>query len=195
MTSARSLTSLVASLGSLAVVIASIALLPGCGGRSLGDELNSRVDPNTPADAGPDGRIVCHDPTIECDPGDQSVASEAACGDAQYCYSRSGSCGGAPVWCAHLKTVQCGAIPRCDQGDTEVASCPPPPPGPDNGFSCYPRTLCGSTIQYVHRDTYKTLPACDPGDKKVTSIDTCTMPGVSCYSRTACNFTIHCYTP
>ena len=99
---------------------------------------------------------------------------------------------GAILWCAH-RNVQCGAIPRCDKGDDQVVACPDG--GPNSGLTCYPRTVCGSTILCVHRDACTALPSCNPGDVEVTDINTCTMKGITCYPVTECNYTIHCYTP
>lgn len=177
--------------------VAALALLVGCSGKTIGDDLSATPYPTLPADGGNDGPPTCTEIAPACDPGDEQFGSEQSCTSAggDYCYSRAASCGSSLVWCGHRTVVQCTAIPTCDEGDTQVPTCPTPPPGPDNGFSCYPRTLCGSTIQCLHRDACKALPACNPGDKEVVDIDTCSKPGVSCYSRTACNFTIHCYTP
>ncbi len=179
----------------LASAASALATLPACGGRSIGDDLTSTPDPTipvTPNDAGPDAPVVCNGPNLACDPGDDSVGSEANCGAADDCYSRTG-CTGSVLWCAHHAVAQCGAVPRCDNGDREVGACPGG--SPNSGFNCYPRTLCGSTILCVHQDACTSLPQCDPGDKEVTDINTCTMKGVSCYPVTACNYTIHCYTP
>lgn len=179
-----------------AVSSLSLALLTAaCGGKSIGnDDLTSTpvpTDPTTPSDAGPDAPKQCNGVNLACDPGDESVGSEAACGNADYCYSRTG-CPGSILWCAH-RTAQCGAIPRCDQGDEEVTSCPFHPAG--SGITCTPRTVCGSTILCVHRDACTALPSCNPGDVEVTDINTCAMKGISCYPVTECNYTIHCYTP
>ena len=176
------------------------ALSAACGGKSLGnDDLMGTPDPTNPTtpptptgDAGPDAPVQCNGVNLACDPGDVSVGSEAGCGNADYCYSRTG-CPGAVLWCAH-RTVQCGAIPRCDQGDQQVTGCPGGPPGA-GGDACYPRTVCGSTIFCLHHDACTSLPSCNPGDKEVTDITTCTMKNVSCYPVTECNYTIHCYTP
>jgi hypothetical protein len=175
------------------LVASSLALLAGCGGKSLADDdlndPNHPNDPNKPDAIAPD---ACPSIAAVCDPGDEDVGSEANCSGADYCYSRTQSCGGSwTFWCAHNKPAQCRSIPTCDDGDKQVKACPPLP----NGASCYPRTSCGSTIQCVHYDACKGLPTCDPGDVEVMAIDTCSKPGVSCYSRTECNFTIHCYTP
>ncbi|MDB5215389.1 MAG: hypothetical protein JWO86_3316 [Myxococcaceae bacterium] len=183
---------------SVVVMASAMALLAACGGKSIGDDLSSTPDPNNPnpnpipsQDAGPDAP-GCTFNGARCDPGDVAVASEAGCGDADYCYSRRAGCPDALLWCAH-RTVQCGAIPRCDQGDEQVTQCPDP--APNSALTCYPRSVCGSTIQCVHRDACTSLPSCQPGDIEVTAISTCSMKGVSCYSVTECNYTIHCYTP
>jgi hypothetical protein len=47
----------------------------------------------------------------------------------------------------------------------------------------------------VHTDKCTALPSCQPGDKEVTDITTCSMKGIACYEVTECNYTIHCYTP
>jgi hypothetical protein len=175
-------------------------LAVACGGKSIAnDDLTSTLDPTDPTtpptttkDAGADAPKQCNGVNLACDPGDQSVGSEAACGNADYCYSRTG-CPGSILWCAHRNVVQCGAIPRCDQGDDEVVACPDG--GPNSGLTCYPRTVCGSTILCVHHDACTALPSCNPGDIEVTDINTCTMKGISCYPVTECNYTIHCYTP
>jgi hypothetical protein len=188
------------SLSVLASVVlaSSLAVLAGCGGKSLaGDDLNDPNNPNDPSDPNDPNKPDASDPPAcpaiaqACDPGDVSVGSEANCGGADYCYSRTETCTNSILWCAHNKPPQCKAIPTCDDGDKQVNGCPPLP----KGASCYPRTACGSTIQCVHYDACKSLPQCDPGDVEVMMIDTCSKPGISCYSRTACNFTIHCYTP
>jgi len=180
-------------------VTSALSLLVGaCGGKSLSnDDLVAPSDPTDPSDpskpakdAGPDAPVTCNGPNLACDPGDLSVGSEAGCGNADYCYSRTG-CPGAILWCAHYGMAQCGAVPRCDQGDEEVTACP----GGAQGITCYSRTLCGSTIQCVHQDKCTALPSCNPGDKEVTDITTCSMMGISCYPVTECNYTIHCYTP
>jgi hypothetical protein len=182
--------------GLFAVAVSLLAV--ACGGRSIGDDLTgtpSPPDAATPVspDAGPDAPTQCNGPNLACDPGDELVPSEAACGKADYCYSRTG-CPGSQIWCAHRNGPQCGAIPRCDNGDMQVQACPDG--GPNSGLTCYPRTLCGSTIQCVHHEvTCTALPSCQPGDIEVTSISTCSMKGVSCYAVTECNYTIHCYTP
>ena len=189
-----------ASLASLLAVSALALLAVACGGKSIAnDDLVATPEPTdptaphpTPGDAGPDAPVQCNGVNLACDPGDVSVGSEAACGNADYCYSRTG-CPGAILWCAH-RTVQCGAIPRCDQGDEEVTSCPFGPAG-SGASACYSRTVCGSTILCLHQDACTALPSCNPGDKEVTDINTCTMKGVSCYPVTECNYTIHCYTP
>ena len=176
------------------VAFASVTLLAGCGGKSIGDDLTGPNNPNnpsyppTPIDPNPP---ACSTIAPACDPGDRSVGSEAGCADADYCYSRTQECNGSTVWCAHDEVVQCEAIPACDKGDRPVSVCPKTSPG----ITCYPRTLCGSTIQCVHADACKALPQCEVGDIEVTAINTCSQPGVSCYAVTACNFTIHCYTP
>jgi hypothetical protein len=179
------------------VVVSSLALLSGCTGRIVGEDLTAPADPTDPADpadpADPDSG-VCAAIAPACDPGDENVGSEANCGTADYCYSRTETCNKSVVWCAH-RTSQCEAIPTCDQGDSEVTACPKATPGDNGGVTCYPRTLCGSTILCAHKDACKALPSCNAGDKEVTEVATCTKPGVSCYSRTACNFTIYCYTP
>ena len=191
MTLARSL--LAAPLLSLLVV--------ACGGKSIAnDDLTTTPDPTLPThpvtppgDAGPDAPVQCNGRNLACDPGDVSVGSEASCGNADYCYSRTG-CPGAILWCAHYGTTQCGAVPSCDKGDVEVSGCPGGPPGTGND-ACYPRTVCGSTIFCLHHDACTSLPSCNPGDKEVTDITTCSMPAISCYAVTECNYTIHCYTP
>jgi hypothetical protein len=186
------------SVGRHMLVASAISLLAvACGGRSIGnDDLTGTPDPTDPSpivpnDAGPDAPTQCNGVNLACDPGDQSVGSEAACGDADYCYSRTG-CPGSILWCAH-HTVQCGAVPRCDKGDDEVAACPDG--GPNSSLTCYPRTVCSSTILCVHHDGCAALPSCNPGDVEVTDIGTCSMKGISCYPVTECNYTIHCYTP
>jgi hypothetical protein len=183
---------------SVVMMVSAMALLAACGGKTSGDDLTSTPNPNNPSPTptttpGPDPTAPkpCNGPSLACDPGDVSVGSEANCGKADYCYSRTG-CPGDVLWCAH-RTVQCGAIPRCDQGDEQVIQCPDP--APNSAITCYPRTVCGSTIQCVHRDACTSLPSCQPGDIEVTAISTCSMKGVSCYSVTECNYTIHCYTP
>ena len=180
------------------LVASAVSLLAvACGGKSIGDDLSTTPNPSDPTtpivpDAGPDAPVQCNGVNLACDPGDRLVASEAACGTADYCYSRTG-CPGSLIWCAHREQV-CTAIPVCDQGDQEVQACPDG--GPKSGITCYPRTLCGGTIQCVHHEASCTaLPSCQPGDIEVTSISTCSMKGVSCYSVTECNYTIHCYTP
>ena len=181
------------------LVVSAVALLAvACGGKSIGDDLTgtpATTDAATPVtpDAGPDAP-ACTFNGARCDAGDIAVATEAGCGDADYCYSRQAGCPGALLWCAHRNGPQCGAIPRCDMGDMEVASCPDG--GPNSGLTCYPRTLCGSTIHCLHHEASCTaLPSCQPGDIEVTSISTCSMKGVNCYAVTECNYTIHCYTP
>jgi hypothetical protein len=179
------------------VTSALAVLVAACGGKSLSnDDLTAPSDPTDPTDptnpgkdAGPDGPVVCNGPNLACDSGDQAVGSEAGCGNADYCYSRTG-CAGSLLWCAHYGKVQCGAVPRCDQGDEEA-----PCPGGLKGVTCYSRTACGSTIQCVHTDKCSALPSCNPGDTEVTDITTCSMKGIDCYEVTACNFAIHCYTP
>jgi hypothetical protein len=185
-----------ASFVASVLVASSLVVLAGCGGKSLaGDDLNDPnhpVDPNDPNEPDASGPEACPSIALVCDPGDESVGSESNCGGADYCYSRTSSCGGtSTIWCAHNKPPQCKAIPTCDDGDKQVNACPPLP----NGASCYSRTACGNTIQCVHGGACKSLPKCDPGDVEVMAIDTCSQPGVSCYARTECNFTIHCYTP
>jgi hypothetical protein len=194
MTLARSV-SRQTSLTSVVVVSAISLLAAACGGKSIGDDLTSApdtTDPTTTSDAGPDSPPACTFNGAVCDPGDVAVGSEANCGSADYCYTRRGGCPNALLWCAH-RSVQCGAIPRCDQGDEQVTACPSGPPG--SGITCTPRTVCGSTILCLHRDACTALPSCNPGDKEVTDINTCTMKGISCYPVTECNYTIHCYTP
>lgn len=181
--------------GLLAVAVSLLAV--ACGGRSIGDDLTGTPTPTdaaTPvADGGPDAPTGCTFNGARCDEGDVPVANEAACGDAT-CYSRQAGCPGSLLWCAHRNGPQCGAIPRCDKDDTEVKACPDG--GPSSGVTCYPRTVCGSTIQCVHHEASCTaLPSCQPGDIEVTSISTCSMKGVACYAVTECNYTIHCYTP
>lgn len=184
---------------SLLAASALSVLLVACGGKSLGnDDLLTTPDPTEPtkpvisADAGPDAPACSFNAAV-CDPGDVAVANEAKCGAADYCYSRRGGCPDSLLWCAHY-TAQCGAIPRCDSGDTEVSGCPGGPPS-GGGDTCYPRTACGSTIFCLHHDACKSLPQCNPGDVEVTDITTCSMKGISCYPVTECNYTIHCYTP
>ena len=188
MTLARSVSALVS-----VVVVSSFTLLAGCSGKTVGVDLTGPVDPNDPADpadpSDPDGG-QCAAIAAACDPGDESVGSEGNCTNAEYCYSRTETCTKSVVWCAHRNPPQCAAYPSCDTGDTPVASCPG-----GTGVSCYPRTVCGTTITCLHKDACKALPSCNAGDKEVTAVDTCTKPGVTCYSRTACNFTIYCYTP
>ncbi len=180
-------------------VVSALSLLTAaCGGKSIGnDDLTSTPDPTEPPpvvtnDAGP-AAPRCSFNAAVCDAGDVPVASEASCGDADYCYSRRSDCSDSLLWCAHRKVVQCGAIPRCDKGDDQVVACPDG--GPNGGLTCYPRTLCGSTILCVHHDACAALPSCNPGDVEVTDINTCAMKGISCYPVTECNYTIHCYTP
>jgi hypothetical protein len=182
------------------VVVASLAVLGvlGCSGKDVGSDLYGKVDPvqPTPGDAGPDVNN-CADFAPACDPGDDNVGSEANCAGADYCYSRSTGCGDTLVWCAH-RTEQCNAHPGCDAGDSQVTTCPAPPPGPGGGaggYTCYARSACGTTIQCLHQEVCKALPACNPGDLEVMQVDTCNQPGVKCYSVSACNVTIHCYTP
>lgn len=181
------------------VVLSSLAALTGCTARAVGEDLTAPADPTDPSDPSdpvdpaPDSG-VCPALAPTCDPGDDTVGSEAGCDGADYCYSRSVACTKAVIWCAH-RTSQCAAYPSCDAGDNEVTACPKPAPGDGGGVTCYPRTLCGSTILCSHKDACKALPSCNPGDKEVTEVATCTKPGVACYSRTACNFTIYCYTP
>ena len=179
------------------LVISAVSLLAvACGGKSLGDDLTGTPTPTDAAtpvtpDAGPDAPVQCEGAALLCDSGDVLLPTEGACGAADYCYSRTGC--GSLIWCAH-RNPQCGAIPRCDSGDTEVKACPDG--GPNSGVTCYPRTLCGSTIQCLHHEASCTaLPSCQPGDIEVTSISTCSMKGVNCYAVTECNYTIHCYTP
>lgn len=189
---ARSVSALVLS-SSIAV-----ALLAGCGGRSIGDDLtgpSNPQNPSTPTDpnnpTNPVDPPACPAIAPACDPGDRTVGSEAECSGADYCYSRTQACSKSVVWCAHDGVAQCDAVPTCDAGDKQVATCP----GGPSGFVCYPRTLCGATIQCLHVDACKALPQCNPGDVEVTAITTCSQPGVKCYPVTECNFTIHCYTP
>ncbi len=182
---------LVRSLSGLAsaLVVSSVVLLAGCGGKSIGDDLTvnpNPTDPRDPRDPRPIDPPNCDTSAPACDFGDESALSEASCKGADYCYSRAHACNGAVVWCAH-RNAQCDAVPSCDKGDTQVKSCPG-----GTGISCYPRTLCGSTITCMHRDACLALPECDPGDKEVVDISTCKQPGAACYSRTACNFTIWC---
>lgn len=171
----------------LALSSSSLAALAGCSGAEAGIDLTSSppdgtqpIDPKEPADP-----PVCSARAAVCDPGDDRVASEAACKGADYCYSRAGACGGDVVWCAH-QPAQCGAVPSCDAGDRVVTSCP-------KGATCYSRTACGSTLLCAKAaPTCKALPTCDAGDVEV-KFDECTGPGaVACYSRSACNFTIWC---
>lgn len=174
-----------------ALVVASLALVAGCGGKSIGDEINTDpnpTDPNNPPNDpnDPNNPPACDTSAPACDLGDDTVGSEAGCKGADYCYSRAHKCNGAVVWCAH-RTAQCEAIPQCDQGDTQVKSCPG-----GTGISCYPRSVCGSTITCMHRDACLALPECDLGDKEVVDINTCKQAGAQCYSRTACNFTLWC---
>jgi len=181
------------------VVLSSVALLAvaGCGGRSIGDDLTgptNPTNPTTPTDPpDPTDPTACPAIAPACDPGDRSVGSEASCAGADYCYSRTQECNKSVVWCAHDEPAQCEAIPTCDKGDKQVTACPTS--GPSAGLVCYPRTLCGSTIQCLHSDACKALPQCHAGDIEVTAIDTCSKPGISCYPVSECNFTIHCYTP
>lgn len=192
------------SLARTVTVLASVVLLAtvaGCGGRSIGDDLNAKTDPTKPPPVLPDGGdpTPCADIAPACDPGDRTVANEASCGsEAAYCYSRASTCeNDSPslVWCAHDNPVQCDARPACDQGDTQVTQCPVSRPVGVH-FTCYTRSACGSSIGCVKPESSCTaLPQCNAGDVEVTKIDTCSQPGISCYPVTECNFTIHCYTP
>ena len=178
----------------VAASAASLALLAGCSGKPIGDDLTQKVDPTTPTDAGPDV-IECSAISSACNPGDQAVPQES-CTAADACYALPSVCGQPPVWCAH-RTVQCGAIPRCDMGDTQVSVCPPPVPGPGpgGGYECYTRSVCDWTIQCVHSDTCKALPTCNPGDIQAVDPSECLNGGVKCYSVSACGSTIQCYAP
>lgn len=194
MTLARSV-SLVASI----VVLASSALLGGCGGRSIGDDLTGPNNPNNPNDpplpTDPEPDPVCPAIAAACDSGDRAVGSEAGCAGADYCYSRSVPCSKSVLWCAHDNVVQCEAVPACNKGDTVVSMCPASTPAGVK-LTCYTRSACGTTISCVHPDSACTsLPQCQAGDVEVTAIDTCSKPGIDCYPVTECNFTIHCYTP
>ena len=53
-------------------VFASLALVAGCGGKSIGDDLSTHPDPTVPADSGP-GPDTCTEIAPACDPGDQSL--------------------------------------------------------------------------------------------------------------------------
>ncbi len=134
------------------VLVTAGSVLAACSGASIGDDLTTTPEHNDPpppvfpkADAGPDAPRPCNGPNLACDPGDDSVGSEANCGNADYCYSRTG-CSNVVLWCAHHEGVRCGAVPRCDPGDTEVSACP----GGPKGITCYARTVCGSTIECAH---------------------------------------------
>jgi hypothetical protein len=179
------------------VMASSVALLAGCGGKSIGDDLVTKpADPTDPAKpTDPVGPYpACPGSAPACDAGDRTVASEASCGPADYCYSRTEACSGIVVWCAHDKPPSCNAVPVCDKGDV-TSPCPASTPVGVR-LSCYSRTACGTTISCVHPESACTaLPHCQAGDVEVTAIDTCSKPGISCYPVTECNFTIHCYTP
>jgi hypothetical protein len=186
---------LVRSVSMLAsvVVLSSVTLLAGCGGKSIGDDLSNPSHPTDPKI--PNEPPACPAITASCDPGDRDVGSEAGCTGADYCYSRKADCSDAVVWCAHDNVVQCDAVPTCDKGDATVSMCPASTPVGIH-LSCYTRSACGSTISCVHPESACTaLPQCTVGDIEVTAIDTCSKPGISCYPVTECNFTIHCYTP
>lgn len=174
------------------VVAASLALLAGCSGKTAGADLNTPQDPTDPTDPThpADAAPTCTELAAACDPGDDSVGSEANCGSADYCYSRTAGCSTTVVWCAHRK-AQCAAVPTCDKGDAQFASCPPGPVG----TTCYTRTMCGSTIACLHQNDCNAIPVCDPGDKQAVDPTTCSKPNVSCYSRTTCGVSITCYTP
>lgn len=166
------------ALATLALVTSSLL---ACGGRLAGEDLTS------PPPDGADPPEGCPAIAPACDPGDEQVDSEAACGRAGSCYSRSSTCQGSrtTIWCAG-PTERCLAEPTCDAGDRQVTSCA-------SGETCYTRTTCGSTILCARpKDACKALPTCDPGDVEVTKIDTCEEEGVSCYSRTTCGVTIWC---
>ncbi len=185
-----------------AVVVSSVALLAGCGGKTIGDDLTvtpthptNPTDPTDPTPTDDAGPPVCPAIAPACDPGDRSVGSEARCGGADYCYSRTQACSNTVVWCAHDKGVQCDAVPTCNKGDTAVSMCPASLPIGVH-LTCYTRTACGATIGCVQPESACTaLPHCTAGDVEVMAIDTCSKPGISCYPVTECNFTIHCYTP
>ena len=187
--------SLVRSVLALAsvIVFSSVTLLAGCGGKSIGDDLNNPSQPTTPPD--PPDATACSDIAPACDPGDHSVGSQAYCAGSDYCYSRTEACSKSVVWCAHDNVVQCDAVPTCNKGDVTVSMCPASTPVGVH-LTCYLRSACGSTISCVHPDSACTaLPHCTAGDIEVTAIDTCSKPGISCYPVTECNFTIHCYAP
>lgn len=189
------------SASALVLVISSLAIAAGCGGRVVGNDLTQPTDPNQPTPVDPnrpiDPPVACSDIAPACDPNDTSVGSEANCGSAAYCYSRStGGTAGCPstlVWCAAGRPVECNIAPVCDKGDSQLvgSGCPPGPAG----TSCYTRTACGNSVTCFLKDACTALPSCNAGDVEVVDIDTCAKPGVSCYPVTACNFTIHCYTP
>jgi hypothetical protein len=178
---------------SLVTSLVAIAALAGCSGQSAGVDLTQRVDPTTPTDAGPDV-IGCSAIAPVCNAGDMIVPHES-CTDADGCYALPSVCGEPPQWCAH-QTVQCGAVPRCDAGDTQVSVCPPPTPGPapGGGYECYTRALCGSTIECVHSDQCDVQPVCNPGDVQVVDPGLCMNAAVQCYSVTSCGNTIECST-
>jgi hypothetical protein len=184
------------SLFASLVVLASSALLGGCGGKTIGDDLTAPNNPNNPNDPPPDPvDPVCPAIAPACDPGDRSVGSEAGCGGADYCYSRTQACSQSVVWCAHDEVDQCDAVPTCNKGDVTVSMCPASTPVGVR-LSCYTRSVCGTTISCVHPESACTaLPQCNAGDIEVTAIDTCSKPGIDCYPVSECNFTIHCYTP
>lgn len=84
------------------------------------------------------------------------------------------------------RPVQCGAVPRCDEGDLEVASssgCL------QDDARCYSRSLCGATVWCTGQvDVCEAVPECQPG---FVQVKTCPADA-SCFPVTLCGATIFC---
>ncbi len=181
--------------------LAALALLAGCSGTPVGSDLTSKPDPTDPTEptdpTPPTDPTKCTALAPACDPGDLAFGSDSACraNDAAYCYSRTDTCSKAVLWCGHPRQPACGAIPRCDTGDSQVSACPSGGPG-NGGNICYPRTVCGTTILCFHQGGCTALPKCDPGDTQVGDPSQCfKTPPLTCYKRAVCNVTITCAKP
>lgn len=96
---------------------------------------------------------------------------------------------GSTIFCQEL--AQCGAVPVCDEGWTEVTGCDGPEPG---NVRCESRTLCGTTIYCENHITCDGLPVCPQGTHEVDpTSERCTqddLPG--CIAQEVCGQQIWC---
>lgn len=121
-----------------------------------------------------------------CDPGDSRLGQSSVCPGSARCYERS-LCG-QTIRCA-AALDQCGAVPRCKTGYTEV------PASSCNTKDCVKETLCGSTIYCKPDVQCLGYPVCDPGHTPVKSPNECWEDDAACYSRSLCGATIWCTGP